>query len=98
VTPSIAAILAIVALAPLLVIDWLQTLQIALNPNRWYERNPLLGRNPPVWRVHLHFSLACWLVVGLVLLPGWWAPGALAAFAAMEAICVVNNYRLGIKP
>lgn len=87
------------ALLVLLVIDWRQTLAIAGNPAKWYERNPALGKHPTPARVHAWFAavmlataLAAWLLRGL---PEVFCAGAFAACVA-ELVCVVNNWRLGI--
>ncbi len=37
-------------------VDWLQTRQIALQPNRFYEYSPILGKHPSVERVNLYFT------------------------------------------
>lgn len=61
-----------------LCLDWLQTLQIARNPVRWFETNPVLGRHPSERRVHAWFGfvLAAYLAsaFGLYL---WLGMGAM---------------------
>ena len=87
------------ALALLLVIDWRQTLTIARNPQRWYERNPILGEHPSAGRVHAWFALvsiatalAAYLLPDLIVL-------ALSLLGiVIEGLCVANNWRLGIRP
>lgn len=37
------------------VVDWGQTRTIAMNPDQWRERNPLLGEHPSVGRVNNYF-------------------------------------------
>jgi hypothetical protein len=89
-----------IALAVLLLIDWRQTLVIAL-PGGWWERNPAIawlieryGANG----VHLWFTLACVLLAAaLYLLPDWRLAIAISACTA-EAVCVANNFSRGIWP
>lgn len=89
----------IVILALLMVLDWLQTLTIARNPHLWWERNPFLGRHPSVHRVHTHFALTgAGLALLVWLLPEPFAVPLLACMLVAEAICVINNHRLGIRP
>lgn len=89
----------LVTLLVLLVIDWRQTLSIARNPERWYERNPALGEHPSVARVHVWFALIALSVLGIAWLcrdmPDFFAAIAFTAIVA-ELICVVNNLRLRI--
>lgn len=103
-------ILLIVALV-LLAVDWRQTVTIARNPARWYERNPLLRwwmrravdrLHLPEAGVHVHFALSAWLIVSVAAVIAWWWPvhliGWAALWVAVEGWMVRNNYRLGIKP
>jgi hypothetical protein len=45
------------------VVDWGQTRTIAMNPDQWRERNPLLGDHPSVGRVNTYF------ISRLILIP-----------------------------
>lgn len=42
--------------AALYAADWWQTIQIAKNPERYGERNPVLGEHPSVEKVNLYFA------------------------------------------
>lgn len=89
-----------IALAILLLIDWRQTLVIA-QPGGWYERNPatkwLIERFGAAG-VHAWFSLACVLIaLALWLVPDLRIEIAVVVCTA-ELVCVLNNYRLGIRP
>lgn len=90
----------LVAMLVLLVIDWRQTLVIARNPQRWYERNPALGEHPSVARVNAWFALMAAGVLGIAWLCRG-LPDVFVVFASTvvvaEVICVVNNWRLGIR-
>lgn len=81
----------------LLVVDYLQTLQIALNPDKWFERNPLLGRHPSVRRVQVHFGitgLVCLAI--LIFAPTDYVIGIFGVGCMLEAVCIWNNNKIGI--
>ena len=87
------------ALALLLVIDWRQTLTIARNPWRWYERNPILGKHPSTGRVHVWFALvSIAIAVAAHLLPDLIVLALALLGIVIEGLCVANNWRLGIRP
>jgi len=79
------------------VVDWAQTRTIALNPDKYYERNPFLGRHPSVGRVNTHFAIG---LVGLPLLAHY-VPSirnyVLWSWGALELAAVSNNYYIGIR-
>jgi len=79
------------------IIDWRQTLQIAENPDRFHERNPILGRHPSVRSVNR------FMVIGLVthisisiILPEkerkFWQVVSLTAVG----IIATNNFKVGL--
>jgi hypothetical protein len=82
----------------LLVVDWLQSRFIAENPERFSETNPILGEHPSPDAVDVYFicCIAATLV-GVYVLPYWWALGAGVALAALEAFVTIRNYRRGIR-
>ncbi len=45
-----------VAYQTLLAVDTVQTLEITRHPDKWYEANPLLGRNPSAEKVVLYMA------------------------------------------
>ena len=62
------------------------------------EKNPLLGRHPSLGRVDAYFALSGLLHVALIrTLPEEWRRTFLVSSVALEAFCVGNNIRLGIK-
>ena len=85
----------------MLVLDWLQTLWIARNPNLTWEINIILGKHPSVSRVCLYFAI-CIAIVLAVALALWWFTYYLAAviicyvIALFEAVVVWRNHKLGI--
>lgn len=100
------ALLALVAAMIGLWVDRRQTIYIARHPepvggdndpSTFYETNPLLGRNPSVTRVRNYFGLCCIVMAGGGLFVSVeWALAIALVVAAVQAIVVVRNYRLGI--
>jgi hypothetical protein len=93
------AIAILISAYVLLAIDWAQTLRIAREPERYREAwNLVLPEHPSVAQVHTWFAGVA-LIVGLAL---WQLPDLRVWIAiaggAVEAACVVNNYRRGLKP
>lgn len=94
---NIDTVLLIIATA-LHIIDWLQTIQIAKNPVKYYEKNFLLGRHPSVRKVHiLMFSGLIIQAIAPILIPGgfrwiWWA-----GWIGGKGYLVGNNFRIGLK-
>ena len=80
-----------------LALDYLQTLTIARNPDKWHETNPILGPHPPEEGVNLWF-----LIVAVVSCIAYWyfADWRMLSIAgvAVEGYYVVRNHRLGIRP
>lgn len=79
------------------VVDWGQTLEIADNPERWHERNPVLGSHPSRGEVNRWFlGTAVLHPVVSYLLPDdlrpYWQYGTIG----LELYCVGNNAALGI--
>jgi hypothetical protein len=88
----------LIALMILLILDWLQTEQIALNPDRWYETNLILGSHPSREAVGVYFL--AWIIgtpTIAIILPEQWSLAVMSIGILIECACVVNNHRLGIK-
>lgn len=88
-------------LAILLLIDWRQTLVVAL-PGGWFEKwNPLLARLIDRFGaagVHAWFALVCVAAaIALYLVPEYRLVMVLTGIA-IELAATVNNFSLGIKP
>ena len=80
------------------VIDWGQTLDIAGNPDEYYETNPILGEHPSRAEVNRYF--ACFMGAQVLithLLPSeyrkWW----LGCNIMVSGYYVQNNYRIGLR-
>jgi len=82
----------------LLAVDWGQTRHIAKNPDRFYEKNGLLGRHPSVDRVDAYF-VGSMITTVLVadLLVGPWRKAFLAGIIVMEYDVVTRNRAIGIR-
>lgn len=82
----------------LLVADWGQTRYIAKNPDRFHEKNPLLGKHPSVGEVDGYFVTA---IIGNYLLADVIGPTNrkwyLGGVTAMETVVVIRNRGIGIK-
>jgi hypothetical protein len=78
-------------------IDWNQTIQIAHNPDKYYERNFILGRHPS------ERSVNRFMVSGLIIHTGvslvlpkkqrllWQAASIIVA-----GVVITNNFRIGL--
>jgi hypothetical protein len=81
-----------------LAVDWGQTRHIAKNPDRFYEKNRILGANPSVGKVDAYFLGA---MVGTVavaqLLPRDYRRLFLAGTLSMELSVIEQNRSIGIK-
>ena len=97
-THFLMIVLLIILAFVLLAIDWRQTLTIAKNPDKWHEKNPILGEHPSVTEVNIYFAACAVLTAGgIYLLPELWVAIGLAVLCAVEAWAVVNNHRIGIR-
>jgi hypothetical protein len=78
--------------------DWSETLQIADNPDRWHETNPIMGRNPSRGTVNTYFAtgIAVQLLV-LYFAPPDWRRYILGGNAAVEGSMVIQNMSNGIR-
>lgn len=82
----------------LLAVDWLQTRQIAKNPDTYHELNPILGNHPSVGRVNLYFlSSAVATYVLADVLPSKYRDWLLTGVIAVEVIATANNANIGVK-
>lgn len=84
----------------LFIIDWMQTLTIAKNPDKYEEQfNPFLKGHPSVKKVNTFFFILLVILASVAaLLPGDWGIKLLFGWVVIEAAMVVNNYMEGIKP
>ena len=90
-----------VAYAIVHLMDWGQTRNIAKHPERWYEKNPKLGRHPSVAQVDRHFLFG--FPLGAIshpiisyLLPAKYRPVWQYITIGYEWSYVERNFSLGI--
>jgi len=86
----------------LLMIDWYQTVVIARHPYKWSEINIILGKHPKVPHVNLYFiiSIIAFSLTTLTLVNNDLYSIAIvinAIVTTVEFICVVHNYKIGIR-
>lgn len=80
------------------VVDWGQTRYIAKHPDKYEERNPLIGRHPSTGRVDIYMGSTLLLhpVISGYLKPEyrrWWQYITIG----IEGGAVVNNASIGVK-
>ncbi len=78
--------------------DWGQTLDIARNPDSYYEINPIVGKHPSVGRVNTYMALSLIVHTGIsYLLPSkyrrWWQIGTIGVTTSL----VIHNNSVGLK-
>lgn len=78
-------------------IDYGQTLGIAKNPDKYYERNPIIGKHPSVGTVNVYMigSAVLHPVVSYFLPKKYrqiWQYGTIIT----SGICVINNNSIGV--
>lgn len=81
----------------LMAADWLQTKEIARNPN-YYERNPILGKYPSQNEVDIYFLSTAIVHAGIAYyLPKKYRRYWQYIFIGIQAGCVGHNYNTGIR-
>ena len=79
-------------------VDWLQTRNIARDPNKWYETNSVLGEHPSVGKVNMYFATMMLVHIGIVdALPSEYRPVFQYTTIMVELNYVAHNYSLGIS-
>ena len=87
-----------VALGTLIVVDYLQTRQIAKHPDQYHEVNLILGQHPSLGKVNNYFAIASVLTYVIMdALPTEYRGWMLAAGITVEAVVVGSNFGLGLK-
>jgi hypothetical protein len=91
----------------LLVADHGQTLEIAAQPEKWYEKNPILGPYPSRGEVNAYFMavevlhpIVAWALPTEACIARWlpcdWRAAWQHVTIMVQAGSVNNNYQLGI--
>lgn len=80
------------------IIDWGQTLDIARNPDKFYEMNPLLGKHPSIGKVNTYFigTLIGHTAIAYIL-PSKYRRIWQIVWIGIEGKTVVNNFSIGVK-
>ena len=87
-----------IALGTLLVVDYLQTRQIAKQPETYHEINPVLGKHPSLSTVNTYFAGAAILgYLALDALPSDMRSWALGAGIVLELAVTAHNNTIGLK-
>lgn len=78
--------------------DWAQTRNIARNPGRWEEQNPVLGKHPSVGEVDAYFAVMGVLHYAVSeALPVEYRSAWQYVSIILESRSVVNNYSIGLS-
>lgn len=87
-----------IALGTLLLVDYLQTRQIAKQPEIYHETNPVLGRHPSLGAVNAYFAGAAIIgYLALDALPSDMRSWALGAGIVLELAVTSHNNTIGLK-
>lgn len=79
------------------VVDWGQTLEIARNPDRYWEMNPIMGKHPSVGNVNFYMGLSSIAHAAVsVLLPEKIRPYWQWISIGVSGACVINNFNVGL--
>lgn len=80
------------------IIDWGQTLDIARNPHRFYEINPIMGRHPSVGKVN-SYMLASAIIHPLISyhLPQPYRKYWQYVTISISGGLVIHNFNIGLK-
>jgi hypothetical protein len=81
-----------------LLIDMAQTIKIADNPDKYYERNPLLGEHPSKEKVVGYFmgGIIAHTAIAMALPPNYrriWQ----CVWIGVESLAIYHNYSVGVK-
>jgi uncharacterized membrane protein len=76
--------------------DWSQTRTIATD-DRWYERNPILGRHPTRVQVDAYFAGTALLMLAAAHYLPSWRTELLTGYVVVGFMAVGNNLALGIR-
>lgn len=77
--------------------DWRQTQMIVKNPDRFYETNRMLGKQPSMSEVNRHFLMSG-ILLGTIahLVPEWRKP-LLMTYITVQTINVSKNFHIGLR-
>lgn len=79
------------------IVDWGQTRTIAMNPDRWIERNPLLGDHPSVGSVNTYFISRLILIPVLAHYLPEYRTAILSLWLAIGVGYSGHNHNIGLR-
>jgi hypothetical protein len=80
------------------VMDWGQTRDIAMNPDRYWEFNPILGKHPSVTDVNAWFFFTSVLHLAIThVLPDNWRPAWQIGTMFGTGALVIHNRSIGLR-
>lgn len=80
------------------IIDWGQTLNIADEPHKFYEFNPIVGKHPS--RARVNYFMASSIVLHTLIvtvLPKEYRPWFQLGTIGVKASFIANNYNVGLN-
>jgi len=78
--------------------DWLQTRNIARDPVRWHEYNPIIGKHPTIGRVNNYFALSTIAHISIVdALPKEYRKAFQYFTIGFKGKLVYHNFHVGIS-
>ena len=85
------------AMTGLMVVDWRQSVEIAKNPDEYWEKNPLLSDHPTEREVNTYF-LSSYLTKSAIsyLLPHKYRGPFQYVMIGASAVCVGRNFSIGL--
>ncbi len=80
------------------IMDWGTTLDMARQPDKYHEINPILGKHPSVGKVNLYMGLSAigHMAVSYAL-PEKIRPYWQYITIGISSACVINNFNVGLK-
>ena len=80
------------------VMDWGQTLDIARQPHKYQELNPVLGKHPSVGKVNTYMALSAVAHLGISLaLPKEYRKWFQYVTIGMTGSLVIHNHSIGLR-
>ena len=78
-------------------LDWSQTRKIAIEPNRYYEQNPILGKHPSVGEVDLYMGASTMVNLAIArALPNPYRRYFQMLSIGVTGACVTMNFNIGL--
>lgn len=81
----------------LMAVDWRQTQHIVEQPDKYFERNPILGRHPSMEKLNVYFAVWVPLHYGIsCALPPDWRRAWQVGTALVEVPVILENHAGGL--